>query len=895
MSDQDEVIARYAAIASAVAGHGDLDDALSEFERLPETTPGRAQLAAGLVEAVFKTGTIPGPLRARALPGLLAAADADPPEAPGWPRTRTGAEVLMIVQAAAESRVADPRASLERLEKLAAENPGDPGLHTLFASARTALRLAVAAQQGDIGAVNRMRTEVADFVAGLPPELAHLPEAEALTRMTGMIAEQRYDPAAIQDTIANLPPGGAVRAAFDEVSADLPAVAALMREDSPQLTDGQLAAFAAHAEQPGLSPGYRALLHSQAGLAALRGGRETDAGRIALGLGHLRQALKNAGPDDPQSVFHLGVLATALIRRYETGGTRDDLREAAGLVNEARERAGGPDHPEWQLISEMSGQIGQLLGDRPDSYREALAGLRGTVWKVLVQPDLASATVAVRSAGDEAIAVARQCLTAGDPAAAITALDAGRGLALFSATADGSITDRLAEAGQTALAERWRAAAATGDPAALSSELRRAVMTALTTSSLLDPPHYAEIQQALTHLDADALVYLVPGEKVRPGHAVIAPASGPPSYLTLTSLSFDAIPQLDEYLSALAQRDLGPADEPAGSDGLTARLAEIGRWAWDAGMRQLIETYLPRMPGRTGRPPRIVLIPMGDLSRIPWQAARGPDGRYAVESIAISQAASARMLVRSATLPAVPLTPTGLIVGDPESPPQAGAGPLPAARLEAYAIRQVFYPGARYLGRRPDESVSRSGRGTADEVRAWLTTPGPLTGGVLHLACHGFVRTGGARASAYLQLAAGSAGNDQGLLTAEELVALLSGVPERGLGLVVLAACQTGLSLSGFDEAYSLGTAFLAGGARTVLSSQWNVPDSATSALMFMVHRNLRVNGLPSWAALREAQLWMLDPHREIPADMPAALRARLDGVDFGVVAAWAAFVHGGQ
>jgi CHAT domain-containing protein len=304
-------------------------------------------------------------------------------------------------------------------------------------------------------------------------------------------------------------------------------------------------------------------------------------------------------------------------------------------------------------------------------------------------------------------------------------------------------------------------------------------------------------------------------------------------------------------------------------------------------MRPLVERYLPRLPAHPDRPPRIVLVPMGDLARVPWQAARRPDGRYAIELIAVSQAASARMLVRSATLPAVPLGPAGLVVGDPDTREAAGA--LPAARLEAYAIRQTFYRGARYLGRRPDGSPSRSGPGTAAEVRAWLTNPGPAAGGLLHLACHGFVQEGGARATAYLLLAGGDR------LTAEELVALLARTPERAVGLVVLAACRTGLSLNGYDEAYSLGTAFLAGGVRTVLSSQWSVPDSATSVLMFMVHRRLRAGGRAPWAALRDAQLWMLDPAREVPADMPGPLRRQLAGVELGAVQAWAAFLHWGQ
>jgi CHAT domain-containing protein len=227
------------------------------------------------------------------------------------------------------------------------------------------------------------------------------------------------------------------------------------------------------------------------------------------------------------------------------------------------------------------------------------------------------------------------------------------------------------------------------------------------------------------------------------------------------------------------------------------------------------------------------------------------------------------------------------VVGDPDTAGQSAD--LEAARLEAYAIRQSFYPGARYVGRRPDGTESPSGAGTVDQVHEWLAAESPAAGAMLHLACHGFVEAGSEHPTAYLVLAGGKR------LTAEELVALMARTPERAIGLVVLAACRTGLSITGYDEAYSLGTAFLAGGVRSVLSTQWSVPDSATSALMYMFHHFMHATGRPAWAALREAQLWMLDPARAVPERMPGPLRLQLGSSDLDPVVAWAAFVHWGQ
>jgi CHAT domain-containing protein len=111
----------------------------------------------------------------------------------------------------------------------------------------------------------------------------------------------------------------------------------------------------------------------------------------------------------------------------------------------------------------------------------------------------------------------------------------------------------------------------------------------------------------------------------------------------------------------------------------------------------------------------------------------------------------------------------------------------------------------------------------------------------------------------------------------------------------VLAACHTGQAISGYDEAYSLGTAFLAAGARSVLSTQWSVPDSDTSVLMYMFHHFLMAQRRPAWAALRDAQLWMLDPDRRVPDRMPGELRDQLGTADPATVASWAGFLHWGQ
>jgi hypothetical protein len=685
-----------------------------------------------------------------------------------------------------------------------------------------------------------------------------------------------------------------------------PLRSALGMADTPgtPTTEEQLATVRAFAERPDASEADRAFYRLWEGVVHLGGGTATDPDRVEEAVRTFRQVLAEAPADDPQRAFQLVSLGMGLLRQSEVTGRIDGLVEAVRVYSEARDLAGGPDHPLWPLASEGLAVVTRRLGQVPHARQAALEGLRRYAWSALFQADPADAEFTVRDAAASAVDIARQCLVDNDPGDAIRALDAGRGLILFAATELRSITTRLDAAGRPDLSHRWRVAVGSGGPDRIPPGLRREVLAVVSgggSSALLDPPSLPEIQSALATLDADALVYLVPGAAPGSGAAVIAPVRGAPSFITLPSLLLDDEVDVERYLAALVHRDAVLADPRSGAPGtprdLVLTSAEsrflgsldgLCDWAWRAAVGPLLERYFAgRVSPTGGRPPRIVLVPVGNLARIPWQAARRRDGRYAVELAAFSQTVSARMLCDSAARSPVPLGPLGLVVGDPDTAGEATD--LVAARAEAYAVHRTFYPGARYVGRRPDGSPGRSGPGSGADVRAWLTSDRPGAGAMLHLACHGVVQADPTDTSSYLLLA----GRDR--LTAEELVGLLAAVPERALGLVVLAACRTGVSGRGYDEAYSLGTALLAGGVRSVLSTQWGIPDRATSVLMFMFHHFLVTERRPAWDALRRAQLWMLDPRRQPPERMPPPLRRHLADTDPTQVAAWAGFVHWGH
>ena len=761
----------------------DVDAALAELRGLPADHPERPVRAVALVEALVRGDPMGDPAKLRPLDELLVISDGAVPETPQWVRTRTAARLLSLMRKLAEREPADPDAAAPELDALAAEAGDDPGLAALVSAARWSLQVAQSVHHGDAGALTRLPQEMQAVMSRLPqgdPRMQGL--QDTLQAALGFFSANEFDDDraaqldGLRQAVDQLPPGD-LRAIFDDAAATMSPLLGLMRGGhAERVDDRRLQELQAAADRPGLTDLDRATAHAAVGMAALRGGQESDLGRVELGLTHMRRALDATDPASSHRVLHLTGLALAIYRRSEVTGSVTGLREAETLLEEARDAAGGPGHPMWQMTNEMLADVRRLLGGS-DGGRLELEGLRGYVWRVLAEPDLEGATVTVRRAAADAVETARRCLVANDPAAAITALDAGRGLALFAATAVGTFEERLRKAGDPQLAERWRAAAASGDPAQLPSDLRRAVLRAVITDGAagdLLTPAYDEIQRALVAVDADALVYLVPGTKVLTGYAVCAPAEGelparyprPPEPDRAERRPHPLLPGGERPGAGrpsprstrkrrtprrptliAANRELGRPASAAATARAEAKLAEaverVCGWAWDAAMGPLVESLLPRLgTPQYHRPPRLVLVPMGDLARVPWQAARRPgDRRYAIDLVAVSQAVSARMLCRSAQQRPVPPRPA------------AWSWPTPTPDRVSRASRPR--DGRRWRSARsstPARGTSAAGRTVRQAPRVWARRPTvrdvahrrwPGAGGVLHLACHGVRRRRG--------------------------------------------------------------------------------------------------------------------------------------------------------
>lgn len=672
-----------------------------------------------------------------------------------------------------------------------------------------------------------------------------------------------------------------------------------------------------------------------------------DVDRRVAALASARRALIASRQPGRLDISRAALIPFWLLHVAETGDLAD-LEDYVVLVEEVLASLEGPTDAFWALAAQLASAVHRLSPSGRDRARElGLSALTGHAWEVLAQSGVEPGLMAARTAAGDALRVAEWCAQDGDLEGMVRAIEAGRGLVLHAAVTTRTVTEQLIELGRVDLAREWDEAGGAdmlivpgveGTGVDVHGDLRHRVLAALATgrtADLLDPPGPREVQEALRAHGSDALIYLLPGQPTvgaeqdsptgqpaasgaaspadpvtlpspaRPGRLVIVPAKGPIELITVPDLLCGPQSPLPAYAEVYtawhaAQGRRGRALRAA-FERWQAALEELidwaGRLATDTG-RTLIGTLLASATHWATDPalPRLALAPLGQLAMVPWHAI--PTGRptptgawdgdravapdvLAVHAV-ISYVPSVRLLRRVIATTAAPADGGVLVVGNPSRDKD-----LRAVSVEARALRDAFYPEATYLGWLPPGCVDGSqpsGEGTAAEVMEWLRAARGRHRRVVHFGCHGVAEPDSPTLSR-LELA-------DGPLT---ISALLAAQPIDALPVdrVFLAACVTNVSGVDYDEAFSLATTFLAAGARTAFGSQWAVPAGFSSQLMFMVHYFLEELSMSPAGALRQAQLWALDPDRDTPASMPTDLaRARPSGYSFSDPVAWAGYVH---
>jgi CHAT domain-containing protein len=250
------------------------------------------------------------------------------------------------------------------------------------------------------------------------------------------------------------------------------------------------------------------------------------------------------------------------------------------------------------------------------------------------------------------------------------------------------------------------------------------------------------------------------------------------------------------------------------------QLAARARRHLNALYAMLLEPLEPRLGTR-----RLVVVPHRSLHYVPFHALH--DGRrYVIERREVSYAPSAGVLRYCFARPAHPWH-RAVLLGLPDTY-------TPRVREELATLTPLFSQAVTLL----DE----------DATLAALQAHAP-TADVIHLACHGHFRPDNPLFSA-LRLS-------DGWLTVREAY----GLDLRQCGLVVLSACETGVSaLAPGDDLIGLARGFFSAGAASLVVSLWTVDDEVTAQLMAQFYARLRAGDAPA-AALRFAQCRVLGDH----------------------------------
>ncbi|KND46360.1 CHAT domain-containing protein, partial [Streptomyces stelliscabiei] len=431
---------------------------------------------------------------------------------------------------------------------------------------------------------------------------------------------------------------------------------------------------------------------------------------------------------------------------------------------------------------------------------------------------------------------------------------------------------------------------------------------------LLSAPAPAGLGRTLRRLGTDVLAYLVPGEDGAPGHAVLVTATGTVDSLRLPGLTSVSAGPVGAYAASLeAFQRAGRLEPPAPHHPLVMHelhrkrllrlekewrqaLERLCAWAGEAAMGPLLAAAESRWPGR---PPRIVLAPVGPLGIVPWHAARCPapggadteNGGHACERAVISSCASARQLIEVAARPTTVLGRGAVaVVVDPDGS---------ATMHREAALVASLHPEVTVIGGMGGDEDTPAGPGGGRaaplppeprSLEPFLPGRGPAPTALLHVNCH--ADTGPTSTDSVLKLDATHTVSVQDLLTGAA-----GRDPRMPGGTVLLANCTSDLTLSDHDEALTLATAFLGAGATAVVGSRWAVADDPrTTVLVLLVHHHMK-RGVPPRDALRAAQLWMLDPGRVLPAELArwAPLLGDTAHGPLDELEVWASFTHHGQ
>jgi tetratricopeptide (TPR) repeat protein len=586
--------------------------------------------------------------------------------------------------------------------------------------------------------------------------------------------------------------------------------------------------------------------------------------RIEFGSGMaLSPGANNAGPGEGRRLNILGDICLS-IKEYDRAG--------ACFLNAVRlARPKGPDRAEllWEAQYGL-GRVAEARGDLSGAlsrYRLAVDALQGLVRslppradkadffldKLGVFEDLIGLLVRMHS-GDPGHGYAREAFACAEKAKAggfleflrVSGVDPDRGLEPGLRLRERSVRDAITEA-QLGLQEEGLGPGAAG---ALRERLAAAETEYLDVVTRIH----------LSNPVPGALVNANPGDVDRLRAGLLDERTALIEYVVGNKAS---------YAFCVSRKGITPAVLPGAAELVPTvekylklvRMDEGGVFAGFRGGRRLYDILLAPFAAELEDVRRIIVVPDGELFLLPFEAlVRGGErpgsDRFLVEDFEFSYAPSAACLLDLSVRR--PVRPYGVdllaVACSGPSRPTPDAPPLVHATREVGDIAGFFPAGRRKV---------LSGSGATEDAIKKIALRGTR---FIHFAAHGVLDPERWWRSALL-LRADAAGREDGFLQPSDISTL-----DIDAEMVTLSACRTaeGQLVRGVGV-LGLSAAFLAAGARSVVSSLWEVPDGSTARFMKDLYAGL-ARGESGAAALRRAKI--------------AALRSR-----YGHPRRWAGFV----
>lgn len=542
---------------------------------------------------------------------------------------------------------------------------------------------------------------------------------------------------------------------------------------------------------------------------ARRAGANRILAEIYLDLGRLQMALGRKS--EAAESFHVGVVAARTMRERlvsprllarfaESELSQGRLMEARGLLEEASE------------ITE-----GLLAGVWSPWVKSRLVGIMDEVFVARVRAE--------RQAGaspERIFAIVEQAR-----GRAVTDLMMGRGLGEKNKS-------EAAKAGERRLA-------------ALQAQLWTATGSAARSRIL------AQILRA----EAEAMAVAIPSGQPASARALPRLSSVRQSLAT-DEMLLEYVLDDPHSMVIVSTRDRSDIVKLPARSVLKKQVAEA--WTMIQAGKELSPTPLLNelldVPG-LDRKSRLIIVPDGDLHRLPFEVLATPTGSRLLESHAVSYSPSATALYLIRRRPQrAGGTAVLAVAASPDALPEEGSLNFGKVTRGVYDVDGAALPGlpaakaeALMAVETMPSSANRLLTG-AESTEAAVKSLPLKTFGVAHFAMHGLLSSSFPERSA-LALRPGK--QEDGFLQAREILNL-----DLRAALVTLSACHTGTGrLFGQDGVSSLVRPFLASGARAVVANLWTADDAFSLSLMTEFYRGLAA-GKPKVVALQQAKLALI-------------------------------------